>query len=114
MMVRNLICAVAILGLSIGLAFAEDITGRITKIDDKKVTVMTGKKGETKTTEYDIGKDCKFAKKDKKNKIELADGVKNEAFQNIDSKKGLPATVSVTEGKVTEIVLQGKKKKDAN
>ena len=114
MLLRKVLCAVAILGLSIGLAFAEDITGRITKIDDKKVTVATGKKGDVKTTEYDLAKDCKFSKMDKKNKVELADGVKNEAFKEIDAKKGVGATLSVTEGKVTEIVLSGKKKKDTN
>jgi len=115
MMFRRVLCAFALLGISIGFAFAEDITGSITRIDDKKVTVVTGKKAEKKTTEYDLDKDCKFAKRDKKAKVELADGVKNEVFKDIDVKKGVPATLSVTEGKVTEIVVGGgKKKKDAN
>ena len=114
MIFRRVLCAVALLGLSIGIAFAEDVTGSITRIDDKKVTVVTGKKAEKKTTEYDLAKDCKFAKKDKKAKVELADGVKNEVFKDIDVKKGVPATLSITEGKVTEIVVGGKKKKDAN
>lgn len=115
MMVRKLVCAVAILSLSIGLAVAEEIKGSITRIDDKKVTVVTGKKGEKKTTEYDIAQDCKFAKSEKKAKIELPGGVKNEVFQNIPAKKGIPATLNVVEGKVTEIVVTTpKKKKDTN
>ena len=117
-MLQRMFCAVAILGLSIGLALAEEIKGaRITRIDDKKVTVETGKKkdNDLKTTEYEIAKDCKFSKQEKKNKIvPLEGGVKNEVFQNIDAKKGLPATINVVEGKVTEIVLAGKKKKDNN
>ncbi|MCS7046204.1 MAG: hypothetical protein NZO58_07600 [Gemmataceae bacterium] len=113
-MLRKLVCAVAILGLSIGLALAEEITGRITKIDGNKVTVVTGKKGETKTAEYELAKDCKVCKMDKKAKVELADGVKNEAFKEIDPKKGIPARLNITDGKVTEIVLVGGKKKTDN
>jgi hypothetical protein len=114
MLLRRLACAVAILGLSLGLAMADEIKGSITRIDEKKVTVVTGKKGEKKTTEYDIAKDCKFAKTEKKTKLELQDGVKNEVFQNIPAKKGLPATLNVVEGKVTEIIVNVPKKKDAN
>ena len=109
MLLRKVLCAVAILGLSIGLAFADDITGRITKIDDKKVTVETGKKGDVKTNEYDIGKDCKFAKMEKKTKVELADGIKNEVFKDLP-KKGLAAKLNVVDGKVTEIIVTAKKK----
>lgn len=109
-MLRKFVGAVAILAFSLGLALADEVKGRITKIDDKKVTIVTGKKGDTKTAEYDIGKDCKFAKMEKKNKLELQGGVKNEAFQSIDAKKGLPATLNVVEGKVAEVILGGRKK----
>ena len=115
MTLRKLACAVAVLVLSIGFALADEITGRITKIDDKKVTVVIGKKGDAKTAEYDLAKDCKFAKMEKKKtKVELADGVKNEVFKDIDVKKGLPASLNVIDGKVTEVILAGKKKKDNN
>jgi hypothetical protein len=115
MTLRKMVCACAILALSIGFALADEITGRITKIDDKKVTVVVGKKGDAKTTEYDLAKDCKFAKMEKKTKTELPDGIKNEAFKDIDAKKGLPASINVADGKVTEVVLiTGKKKKDNN
>ena len=72
MLLRRLACAVAILGLSLGLAMADEIKGSITRIDEKKVTVVTGKKGEKKTTEYDIAKDCKFSKMEKKTKLDLS------------------------------------------
>lgn len=111
MMVRKMICAVAILGFSFGLAMADEIKGNITKIDDKKVTVVTGKKMEKKTTEYDLGKDCKFCKMEKKTKQELDGGLKNEVFQNLG--KGVPATLNVVDGKVTEIIVGAKKKKAA-
>ena len=114
MMVRKLICAVAILGFSVGLALADEVKGSITRIDDKKVTVVTGRKTDKKTTEYDLAKDCKFVKMEKKTKLDLQGGAKNEAFQNIDAKKGLPATLNVVDGKVTEVILGGRKKKDTN
>jgi hypothetical protein len=113
-MFRKLVCAVAILGLSLGFALAEEVKGKITRLDDKKVTVVTGKKAEKQTKEYDLAKDVKFSKMDKKNKVELADGAKNEAFRDIDPKKGVNATLNVVDGKVTEIVLANKKKKPAN
>ena len=75
-MLRKVLCAVAILGFAVGLTLAEEITGRITKIDDKKVTVVTGKKTDKKTTEYDLAKDCKFCKMDKDAKVELKDDAK--------------------------------------
>jgi hypothetical protein len=117
-MLRKAFCAVTILGLSIGFAHAEDIKGgRIMKIDDKKVTVETGKKknNDVKTTDYDLAKDCKFSKMEKKEKVALENGIKNEAFLNINPKKGLPAAlIVVTEGKVTEVVLNVKKNKESN
>ncbi len=114
-MIRKLVCSVAILGLSLGLALAEEVKGRITKIDDKKVTVVTGKKDDKKTMEYDLAKDCKVSKMENKAKVELTGDARKEALANIDGKKGVFATVTVDNGKVTEIVLGGgKKKKDTN
>jgi|SRR5581483_11163138 len=108
-MVRKFLCAVAILGISLGVAMAEEIKGKITKIDDKTVTVVAAKEKAGKT--YDLAKDCKVCKLDKKNKVEVAGGLKAEALQNIDPKKGVAATVVVTDGKVTEIILATKKTK---
>ncbi len=114
---RPIICALAVLGLSIGLAAADEVKGKITKIDDKKVTVASGKKGAV-TKDYDIAPDCKFTKALKKNsKTDLADGIKNEVFKNLDPanpKSGVTASLNVVDGKVTEITVGGKKKKTAN
>jgi hypothetical protein len=114
---RSMICALAVLGLTIGLAAADEVKGKITKIDDKKVTVATGKKGAV-AKDYDIAPDCKFFKALKKNtKTDLAEGVKNEAFKNLDPanpKAGVTASLNVVDGKVTEITVGGKKKKAAN
>ncbi len=110
MLLRKALCSLAILAMCVGFVMAEEIKGRITKIDAKTVTVVTGKKDDKKTTEYDIAKDCKFCKTENKDKVELEGGVKNEAFKSIDSKKGLPAMINVTDGKVTEIVLVPGKK----
>ena len=113
-MLRRLACAFAILALCVGFSMAETIKGRITKIGDGKVTVETGKKGETKSADYEIAKDVKVLKQEGKDKVELQGGLKNEALQNI-GKKGVFATLEVDANKVTEIVIGGgKKKKDAN
>lgn len=117
-MLRNVFCAVAIVGLSLGFVVAEDLKkAKIMRIDDNKVTVTTGSKknNDLKTTDYDLAKDAKFSKMIKKEKVALEGGIKNEAFQNINPKKGLPTALIVVNGNtVTEIVLAGKKKKDKN
>lgn len=113
-MLRKFVCAVAVVGFSLGLALAEDLNGRITKIDEKKVTFQQAdpdNKGKFKDAkEYDLAKDVKVSKMDKKNKVEVAGGVKAEELTKI-GEKGLNATISVNDGKVTEIVLKGKKGK---
>jgi len=114
MMWRNAIGAFVIVVLSVGLVVAEPVKGKITKIGDGKITVVSGKKGETKTTEYDLAKDVKVLKLEGKDKLELQGGLKNEALQSIDAKKGINAVVNVEGNKVTEIVISQKKKKDAN
>ena len=113
-MIRNLLCAAFVLTLSLGLAMAEPVKGKITKIEDGKVTITVGakkgEKGEAKT--YDLAKDCKVCKMDKKDKVEVTGGLKADELKNLD--KGLNATIEVTDGKVTEIVIGGGKKKAAN
>jgi hypothetical protein len=114
MFLRQIACAAVIIAMSIGLVMAEEVKGRITKISGTKLTVESGKKGMTETKDYDIAKDCKVCKMEKKAKLELEGGLKNEVFQNI-GKKGVPVILDVTDGKVNEIVVvAGKKKKDAN
>jgi hypothetical protein len=117
-MLRKIVCALFVLGLSFGMAMGDDLKGKIVKIDDKKVTFQTFDKetkkfGEAK--DYDIAKDVKVSKREKKkNKVEVADGLKAEAFTKI-SDKGLFAQITTSsDGKVTEIVLGGGKKKKTN
>jgi ABC-type nitrate/sulfonate/bicarbonate transport system substrate-binding protein len=114
MLFRKAACAFAILALCVTFAMAETVKGKITKIGDGKITVTTGKKGETKSMDYEIAKDVKVLKQEGKDKVELQGGLKNEALQNI-GKKGVNATLNVDGNRVTEIVIgSGKKKKDAN
>jgi hypothetical protein len=116
-MLRKLVCAVAILGLSAGLAVAEEMRGKITKIDDGKVTFQvydkeTKKFGDAKT--YEVAKDVKVNKMDNDKKILVDGGLKSPDLSKIDAEMGLRATINVTDGRVTEITLSAKKRKDSN
>ena len=114
-MLRKFVCAVVIVGLGIGLAAAEELKGRITKIEGTKITfqAMEGKdkKGEAKV--YDLAPTAKVTSgKDNK---EVVGGLKSAQLSKI-SDKGVAATINVDGGKVTSINLSGggtKKKKDA-
>jgi hypothetical protein len=112
MFLRNVLGALALIVLSVGLVIAEPVKGRITKIADGKITVMVGKKGEAKSNTYELAKDVKVLRQKDDQKVEAEGGLKNKALQNIDEAKGVSATVNVEGNKVTEIVLAGKKKKD--
>jgi hypothetical protein len=114
MFLRNVLGALALIAMSVGLVMAEPVKGRITKIADGKITVMVGKKGEAKANTYELAKDVKVLQKKKDQTVEADGGIKNKALQNIDETKGVFATVNVEANKVTEIVLGGggKKKKD--
>lgn len=116
-MLRKFVCAVAILGLSIGLAIAEDIKGKITKISDTKLTFTAAdpdNKGKyLDAKDYTISSDAKVSKMVKKEKVAVEGNLKAKELTDIPA-KGLNATISVTDGKVSEIVLGGGKKKAAN
>ena len=115
-MLRKVVGAAVILAVCVGVAVAEDIAGRITKIGDGKVTFE--KKGKDKGTfedakTYDLAKDVKVSKKGKDGNVAVADGLKAEALQKI-GEKGVGAIISVNDDKkVTEIILTGGKKKAA-
>jgi phosphoribosylanthranilate isomerase len=113
-MLRKIACAVALLALTLSVASAEQLKGKITKLTDKQVTFQTYDKatktaGEAKT--YDLASDVTVSKMVKKNKEAVSGGLKAEPLQNIPA-KGLPATIDVNNGKVTEIILGGGKKKN--
>jgi hypothetical protein len=110
---RKFVGAVAILAISFGIAMAEELKGKITKIDGSKITFQE-KKGKEygDPKDYDA-KDAKVSKMDKKDKVAVAGGLSADELKNIDAKKGKQATINVEGGKVTEIILTGGKKKDA-
>jgi hypothetical protein len=109
-MLRKVVCAVALLGLGVGVALAEDMTGVITKIDKDQLTFKEGKKGAEART-YDLAKDVKvFRFKGKKEKEVDPDGLKAEPLPNLP-KGGVLAVINVVDGKVTEISIPPKKKK---
>jgi hypothetical protein len=105
-MLQTIACAVAVLGLSSGVARADDLQGVITRIDADKLSFKKG----TETKTYDLDKEVKvyrFAKKDQK---ELdPDGLKAEPLPNLP-KGGVLAVIKVVDGKVTEITIPPKKK----
>jgi len=106
-MLRNVLCAVTVLALSLGLAMSAEIKGKITKIDGNKITVETGKKGMTEEKTYEAAKDVKITKK-------TEDGSENlTGLTAINTgKKGVGAVLTTNaDNKVTEITLTAKKKK---
>ena len=110
-MLGKIVCSVAVLCLSLGVALADEMKGVIEKIDKDKLTFTEGKKGaEAKT--YDLAKDVKvFRFKGKKDKELDPDGLKAEPLPNLP-KGGVFAVVNVVDGKVTEISIPPKKKKN--
>ena len=127
-MLRKVIGASLVLVLFVGVAFAEEIRGVITKVDGDKVTFAPvegrgkdAKKGEEKTLSVaDNVKviETKFNREEKKVEVvgNLEGGLKHKMFGKI-GEKGLRATI-ITDSdnkKITEIRVgqpRMKKKKD--
>ena len=109
-MLRKVVCALFLVGLSIGIAAGEELKGRIVKIDDKKVTFQTfTKKKADEPKDYDLAKDVKVFKMEKEEKVSVSEGVKSDLLKG--GEKGVRARIVTTDGKVTEIVVEGKRKK---
>ncbi len=120
-MLRKVIAASLVLGLSVGVCFAGQFRGLITKVDGNKVTFTEmkgkGQKGDEHT--LTVAKDVKVVKgmfnKETK-KVEAGDaiegGLKSKAFTSI-GEKGVPATIITDDDKkITEIrVMQRRGKK---
>ncbi|HEY7308343.1 MAG TPA: hypothetical protein VH643_03170 [Gemmataceae bacterium] len=126
-MLRKVIGASLVLVLFVGVAFAEEIRGVITKVDGNKVTFAPlegkgkdAKKGDEKTLSVaDNVKviETKFNREEKKVEVvgNLEGGLKHKMFDKI-GEKGLRATI-VTDSdnkKITEIRVtkRMRKKKD--
>lgn len=117
-MLRKVVSAVAVLGLCLGIAFADEFGATIIKVDGDKVTFKKGKGGEEQT--LPVAANVKVSKgtynKETK-KVEDAnpvdDGIKNKMFSNI-GEKGVGAII-VTDAankKIVEIQLKKGKKKN--
>jgi len=120
-MIRKLVCSMVVMVVAVAFVAADDFTGVIKKVDGEKITFqeMTKAKkgaksepvGDAKT--FTVTKDTKFAKKtfDKDTKkageADLPDGIKSEVFTKLDAEKGVGATVSVTDGKLTKVLVVG-------
>ena len=112
-MFRVLAGAVLVGVMTFGVASAETVKGKVTRISGDSLTItakaaVKGQKGEAKS--YDIAKDVKVYKMDKKTRLDVADGLKAAELQNL-GKKGIQATLTVVDNKVTEITIGGKGKK---
>jgi hypothetical protein len=106
---RTVVCVVAYLGLSAGIARADELRGVIIKIDADKVTFTEGRKDATART-YDLAREVKVFRFVAKDRKELdPDGLKAEPLPNLP-KGGVLAVITVTDGKVTEIAIPAKKK----
>jgi hypothetical protein len=123
-MLRKAVCAAAVLVFAFSVATAEEINGRITKIEGGKITVASKYDKETKKfaeeKTYPLATNvkvmtAKFNKEEKKVEAgePLQGGLKNERLQNI-GERGVRATVITNDaGQVTEILVrQGKRKKE--
>jgi hypothetical protein len=120
-MLRKLVSAMVVLGLCVGITFADELRGVITKVEGGKITFteMKGKeKGDEKTFTVDEKVKVVKGKFNKDTKaIEAGDdienGLKNEMFTKIGEKGVRASVVTDSDGKkVTEIrILGGRGKK---
>jgi hypothetical protein len=119
-MLRKVFAGSLVLVLCVGVAFADELRGVITKVDGNKVTFSQrkkkGEKGEEQTlTAASTVKVVKGKFNKETKKVEAGDaiegGLKSPAFSNI-GERGVPATIVTEGGKITEIrVMGGRKKK---
>jgi len=129
-MFRKLFCAMLVMTVAIGFAFADEFNATITKVDGNKITYqkykkgMKGKKGEKDgdAVTITVAKDAKIIKgtfdKDAKKVVDgdpIEGGLKAELFKDATEEKGVGATITTDDGNksVTKIRVQGGKKKKA-
>jgi len=114
-MLRKIAAAVSLLCLSFAFAAGDEIKGNILTVSDGKVTIRLkpkekGMKGEEKT--FDLAKEVKVTKKENKELIVDKEGLKSELITGINAKKGAAGSIITNDdNKVTEIVINAKKKK---
>lgn len=115
-MLRRMLCALFILGLSVTCAGADQFKGNLVRVGDGKVTIRVkskekGKKGEEKT--FDLAKTVKVSKKEGKTTTEVTEGLKSDLVTGLSvKKKGQGgAVITNTENMVTEVIFSAAKKK---
>lgn len=130
-MLRKLVCSIFVMVVAIGVAFADELTGQITKVDGNKITFQKtkkakGKKGKAENdgdpVTYEVAKDAKIIKgkfdMDAKKVVDgdpVEGGLTADIFKNATAEKGVGATITTTDDNksVTKIRVQGGKKKAA-
>ena len=131
-MIRKMACAMFVMTVAIGFAFADEFTATITKAGDGKITYqkfkkkMKGQKAEKdgEPVTINVAADAKIVgakfNKDAK-KLEAGDaiegGLNAEVFKNASETKGVTARITTEGDKVTQIMVFGggkKKKKKAD
>jgi len=108
-MLRKAMFTLVVLALSTPLVAAETYKGRITRIDDRTVTLADINGKDVKT--FNLAKEVKVFRlnKDVKERESISEGVKADVFKKI-ADKGLNATVVTNAtNEVTEITLTGEK-----
>jgi phosphate-selective porin len=113
-MLRKITAAV-VLVLCLGVAMADEMFGRITKVEGDKVTVKSKDGGEQTLTAAATVKVVKgkFNKETKKieDPTDVEEGLKHKMFSNVPE-KGIPAVIVTNDDKkITEIRVFGGKKK---
>jgi len=107
-MLRKVLFAFVMVILCVAFATADTITGKVTKIDEKGVTVATKDNKEGKA--YEFAKEWKLFLATKDAKEELTGDAKAARIKAI-AEKGSGATIETNkDGKVTEVTIKGKKK----
>jgi hypothetical protein len=117
---RRVLIAAPIFLVCLGVALGEEFRGVIKKVDGNKITVLKGKKGDTKEVTLTVVENVKVSKgkfnKETK-KLEAGDPIENGLKNELFAKDTRATIVTNDDGKVTEIRVGGggrKKKKNNN
>jgi hypothetical protein len=116
-MLRKILCAVAVVALTLGVATAETLKGRIVSVDAKnnKVKFMSrGADEEGEAKEYKVSDKVKvYQGKEQK---EIEGGLKASVLKGIGPDSPRPGMINVENGVVTEITVapMRKKKKESD
>jgi hypothetical protein len=126
-MVRKLFCSMFVMTVAIGFVCAEDFRASITQVKDGKVTFykIEGKGKDAKKSEKSEtlpvkdGATIAKGKFDKDTKKLVAGdaiegGLTAKIFKEIDAEKGVGASITTDDGKITQILVGGGKKKTTN